>query len=190
MNKTFIEGKKFQRVNFSRDILVKGDYDHCTFDNCIFLNSNMSEVNFIDCEFHHCDFSVTKVSRASFRDVTFNGCKVSGVHFEECNTFGFSADFESCQLRLSSFYKLSLKNTQFKECDLQEVDFSESNLTGVVFDRCNLSGTIFKNTVMEKADFRTSYNYSIDPEINRVRKAKFSAPSVLGLLDKYDIIIE
>jgi len=43
---------------------------------------------------------------------------------------------------------------------------------------------------LENADLRTSYNYSIDPDANRIRKAKFSLPAVIGLLDKYYLDIE
>jgi len=66
----------------------------------------------------------------------------------------------------------------------------ETDLTGAVFDNCDLTQAIFDHTILEKADFRTSYNYSFDPEINRIKKAKFSVPEVSGLLDKYDIDIE
>ena len=59
-----------------------------------------------------------------------------------------------------------------------------------MFDNCNLLQAIFDHTVLEKADFRTSYNYSIDPEINRMKKARFSISGISGLLDKYDIDIE
>jgi len=40
---------------------------------------------------------------------------------------------------------------------------------------------------LKRADFRTSYNYSIDPENNNLKQAKFSAAGIIGLLDKYDI---
>jgi hypothetical protein len=40
------------------------------------------------------------------------------------------------------------------------------------------------------ADFRTAYNYSLDPENNKLKNARFSGPGVLGLLDKYDIKID
>jgi hypothetical protein len=43
---------------------------------------------------------------------------------------------------------------------------------------------------LEKADIRTSHNYTIDPEKNKVKKAKFSIHGIAGLLDKYDIEIE
>jgi hypothetical protein len=48
----------------------------------------------------------------------------------------------------------------------------------------------FERTVLEKVDFRTSYNYSIDPELNRIKNAKFSIVGIIGLLDKYDIEVE
>jgi len=42
----------------------------------------------------------------------------------------------------------------------------------------------------ERTDFRTSFNYSIDPEKNRIRKARFSLIGIAGLLNKYDIDID
>jgi fluoroquinolone resistance protein len=48
----------------------------------------------------------------------------------------------------------------------------------------------FDRTNLEKADFRTSFNYSISPESNRIKKARFSLSGIAGLLDGYDIEIE
>jgi hypothetical protein len=33
-------------------------------------------------------------------------------------------------------------------------------------------------------------NYSIDPDLNKIKKARFSTQGIAGLLDKYDIEIE
>jgi hypothetical protein len=43
-------------------------------------------------------------------------------------------------------------------------------------------------TIADKADFRTSYNYSIDP--TKTKLAQFSIDGLKGLLTKYDIIVE
>jgi uncharacterized protein YjbI with pentapeptide repeats len=59
-----------------------------------------------------------------------------------------------------------------------------------IFDNCNLAGAKFENTILVKADLRSSYNYSVDPETNDIRKARFSLPGIVGLLDKYEIEIE
>jgi uncharacterized protein YjbI with pentapeptide repeats len=70
------------------------------------------------------------------------------------------------------------------------VDFSEADLTDAVFQNCNVEQSIFNNTILERTDFKTAYNFSIDPEMNKIRKAKFSSIGLKGLLDKYDIEIE
>jgi hypothetical protein len=47
-----------------------------------------------------------------------------------------------------------------------------------------------KTPNLKKADLRTAYNYHIDPESNKLKKAKFSLQGLPGLLDKYGIDIE
>jgi uncharacterized protein YjbI with pentapeptide repeats len=113
-----------------------------------------------------------------------------GLRFDTCNEFGLSFSFDGCQLNLSSFFKTKIKKTVFKNSQLQETDFSQADLTSAMFDNCNLERATFDQTILEKSDLRTSYNYSLDPEINRIKKAKFSILGIAGLLDKYDIEIE
>ncbi|HZI00697.1 MAG TPA: pentapeptide repeat-containing protein [Flavisolibacter sp.] len=113
-----------------------------------------------------------------------------GIRFDTVSGFGLSFSFESCQLNHSSFYKIQMKKAVFKNSQSLEVDFTEADLTSVVFDNCNLMKALFDHTILEKADLRTSYHFSIDPEINRIRKAKFSVSGISGLLDKYNIDIE
>jgi uncharacterized protein YjbI with pentapeptide repeats len=134
--------------------------------------------------------SLVKLNKTAIRDVQFKDCKLLGLHFYNANNMLFSASFDNCVLNFSSFYKMNLKKAEFKNCTLHEADFTEADFTGAVFHNCDLAKTSFENTILEKADLRTSFNYSIDPNINRIKKAKFSLPAVVGLLDKYDIQIE
>jgi fluoroquinolone resistance protein len=101
-----------------------------------------------------------------------------------------SFSFENCVLNFSSFYQLKVKKTQFKDCKLQEVEFIAADFTGSVFLNCDLTHSRFENTILERVDFRTAYNFSIDPELNKISKAKFSQSGIAGLLDKYQIEIE
>jgi fluoroquinolone resistance protein len=190
MSQIFIEDHHFQGLSYSEIALPKGDYENCRFSNCIFANSSLSHINFSDCTFEHCDFSLANVKNTAFKDVIFKNCKSLGVKYEDCNTFGFAVHFESCVLNLSTFYKLSLKNCKFKDCSLEEVDFAETNMISLALDNCNLLGAKFDETLMEKADFRTAYNYTFDPEKNRIKKAKFSMAGIAGLLEKYNIDIQ
>jgi uncharacterized protein YjbI with pentapeptide repeats len=113
-----------------------------------------------------------------------------GLHFSNCNEFGLSISFDHCNLSHASFFRTKMKNTTFQHSRLHEVDFSDCDLTLSVFDACDLAHAKFENSILEKVDFRTAINYFFDPEINRIKKARFSSLGVAGLLRKYDIEID
>lgn len=185
MDRILIEDKIFKKISS----LNKGEYDNCAFLNCDFSETSLSNFVFSECEFDGCNLSNTKLNNTGLKDVKFSDCKLLGLNFDACNVFLLSLAFNECQLNFSSFYKLKLKGTIFKDCSLEEVDFIETELSGSVFDNCDLNRATFENTILKKVNFRTSYNYSIDPEINSIDKAKFSLPAVIGLLDNYNIDI-
>ncbi len=55
---------------------------------------------------------------------------------------------------------------------------------------CDLSNAKFENTILESADIRTSFGYSIAPDSNKIKKAKFSLTGIEGLLHSYHIHID
>lgn len=188
--KQMTEDQIFERLNYTEVPFQKGEYENCQFVNCNFHGVNLIDNIFRDCIFEDCDLSLCNLTDSTLNDVYFKGCKLVGVQFDWCREFLFSVKFENCDLKLSVFYKRKLKKTHFKNCNLQETDFAEAELAESVFDNCDLQRTIFQRTNLEKVDFRTSYNYSIDPELNRIKKARFSRMGLGGLLDKYGILIE
>ena len=190
MDRIYIQDKKFEKEDLATKELPIADYENCVFNNCDFLNTDLSQRVFLDCEFNSCNLSNASLTKTGLKNVKFKDCKLLGLHFENCDPFLFEVDFETCFLNLSSFYKLNIKKTKFKDSNLSEVDFTEADLTSSLFDNCDLAGARFERTILEKADLRTSRNYSIDPELNKIKKAKFSVHGIAGLLDKYDIEIE
>lgn len=190
MEKTFIEDQEFQGVDFNAQPLKIGNYEHCIFRNCDLSNGDLSEMIFVDCEFFDCDLSMVRVDKTAFRNASFQSCKLLGIRFDDANDLLLSIRFEECHLSFSSFYKKPLPSTTFRNCLLREVDFTEADLSEAVFEHCDLSGAVFEHTNLESADFRTSGNYRLDPEKNRIRKARFSLDGAIGLLHKYEIVIE
>jgi uncharacterized protein YjbI with pentapeptide repeats len=160
------------------------------FKNCIFHQCNISNYIFREVTFIDCDCSLVTAQNTVFNDIQFINCKLLGFRFEACNPFLFSVAFENSYLKLSTFIGQKLKKTSFTKCNLQEVDFTEADLTSSVFDECDLLNAIFYKSIVEHVDFRTSYHFNIDPELNKIKKAKFSLNGTIGLLSKYNIIIE
>jgi uncharacterized protein YjbI with pentapeptide repeats len=73
---------------------------------------------------------------------------------------------------------------------MMETDFTEADMTDAHFHNCNLDRAFFSRTILKNADFRSSYNFTIDPDNNNLKKARFSVQGLPGLLAKYDIRIE
>jgi fluoroquinolone resistance protein len=180
----------FEKIDYSDTGLSGGEFESCTFSNCDFSNSDLSASLFTDCQLIDCNLSMATVDHTGLRNVAFVNCKVVGVDFSGCLPFLFAVSFEKCCLDYSHFIKNRLKKTTFKGCSIRDANFTEADLTAASFEECDLTNTAFSHTNLSHADFRTSHNYSINLEMNTVRKAKFSLSGVAGLLDQYDLIIE
>jgi len=184
-----MEDEMISGVNYQKNKFEIRAYESCVFSNCDFSKVNLSTTKFIDCDFNDCNFSEVIINDTFFQDVNFTACKMMGLHFENCNDFGFSVGFDRCILNYSSFFQMRLVKTKFEDCKLLDVDFSESDLTSGLFSNCDLSNALFDRSVLVKTNFKTAFNYSIDPENNKIKGAKFSLPEVMGLLKKHNIEI-
>ena len=89
-----------------------------------------------------------------------------------------------------AFFQLKIPSTQFISCNLQEEDFTETILTTSVFDCCDLKGAIFDSSNLEKSDFRITFNFTINPENNKLKGGKYRKENISGLLNNYQIVIE
>lgn len=171
------------------DILLKGEYENCIFNNGSYADMDLSGFKFAECIFNNCNLSMARLTKTAFREVQFNNCKMLGLRFDSCHPIGLSFSFDGCQLDHASFYQMKIRKTVFRNSQLQDTDLVEADLSGSVFDNCNLLQTVFENTILEQCDFSTAYHYSIDPAMNNIKKAKFSVAGLPGLLHKYDIEI-
>ena len=183
------ENKSFESVNYFEKKLTNIEFYKCKFKECDFTKCDLRGINFEDCSFEDCNFSMTEIDGVGFRNAIFKGCKMLGIDFTKFNNLMFSFRFNSCIMDYCTFFGTKLKQTQFVNCSLKDVDFSETDLSSSLFTKSDLTRARFSNTILEKADFRSAVNFSIDPESNKVKKAKFSAFQLEGLLDKYQLDI-
>ena len=179
------EGIVYQKeeVNFK-------EFEQCTFTNCDFRNCLFVAVTFIDCTFHNCNFDTTKVNYVAFRTVTFNHCSFREVNFAMSDKLIFEMHFNNCILDFTKFYTLKIRTNSFTNCSMIAIDFMATDLTGVIFDNCDLYRSEFEKAIANKANFKTSYNYTIDPTKTKLKKAIFSLEGAKGLLFKHELVIK
>lgn len=188
-NQTYFQ-TTFEKENFANTKINYREFEDCTFKNCDFASADFSSSTFMDCQFIDCNLSMVQLGNSSLKTVRFKNCKLLGIPFHTCDDFLFQVHFEECVLDYASFSNKKMPKTHFNSCSLKEVSFIGTQLTNAVFENCNLERALFNDTKLAGADFTSSYNYSIDPEFNPMKKAKFSMIGIPGLLDKYDIKIE
>lgn len=186
----YYEGEHIRGLNQASKALEKGDYEECVFENCNFSEQHLSGYNFMECQFHNCDFSNAHIGGIGLKDVKFEGCKLMGVNFTEAAQFMIKLSFKDCNLKYTNFFKMQIAETVFEACELEESQMSEADLTGALFLQSDLRNVQFDRAILNQADLRSAINFSIDPNKNQLKKARFSNDNLAGLLTAYPILIE
>ena len=181
--------KQYNGITYGVDAVKFSEFEGCTFSGCDFSQCSFIAVTFIDSTFNDCNFNGAKINHTAFRGAFFNKCQIREVNFAMCDKLIFEIHFKACILDFSKFYALKIRGTTFTDCSLIAVDFMETDLTEVLFDNCDLYRALFMKSIANKADFTTSFNYTLDPEKNKIKKALFSKEGVKGLLAKHDIVV-
>lgn len=181
--------KKVLESNF-KEIINQEKISDINFYWINFSSYNLSWKVFSDCIFDKCNLSNINLRSTTFNNIEFKNSKIMWLKFVDLNHFLSSFNFSDCNISLTSFYWMNLKNTDFNDCEIKESDFNNANLENVNFNYCDLEKSIFANCNMKKTNFIWSYNFSIDPTINKLNKTKFSRENCLWLLSNLDIIIE
>jgi fluoroquinolone resistance protein len=166
------------------------EYIDCTFKSCDFSFGDLRKIQFQDCVFNSCNMSSVIIQQTGFKNVKFVDSKMLGLRFDTCNTFLLEMQFENCQLNMSLFFGLNLKEIRFINCDLENVDFAEADLTNACFTGSTLNGAIFDETNLSKCDFREAAGFQINPSLNTLSKARFSRSTIDGLLEGLGVIVE
>lgn len=171
------------------DVTVRDkEFYRCRFEKCNLSRVYFMDCRFEDCAFDNCDLSLMKPNRSEFIDVKFSDSKLIGINWTEAKSpLRFS--FNRCKLNDSVFFGLELRSTVIENCTANRADFEAADLSKSKCCNTDFQESRFKDTNLSSADFSGARNYNIDPNFNRIKKAVFSIPEVLTLLQSFDIII-
>lgn len=128
----------------------------------------------------NCDLSLIKLNQSEFINISFEECKMLGINWTEAKNI-INLNFKKSKLNHSSFYGLKLKDLQIEECIACEVDFVNTEMIKAKLCNSDLQGSKFNNTNLSGSDLSNAKNYYLNPNYNKITKAKFSIPDVLNL---------
>ena len=175
------------KTDFTKEPLSEEYYD-CVFSNCDFNNLKICNTKFEGCEFVNCNLSLTTFASAIF-DSVFKDCHMLGCNLSLLNVFSGGLQFNGCNLNYANFSQLNMKGLKFHGCSIVEATFSNAKVKNSIFHDCNLERTDFGGADITMCDFETSYNFTINPNDTKLRKARFSKDQLEGLVAHLGIII-
>ena len=187
------EGARFEGETYDADIRLR-EYSECRFERCRFDGMALTDVVFMNCAFVDCTFRNVDVVGLRMQNTELLSSACVGIDWSEVRALGrlfpLFREIRGCTLKLNNFFKMKLPKFPVVESQLLDCAFMECNLSESVFRRVDFLNTTFQDCDLSKADFREARNYRINTSSNRVAKARFSLPEVVGLLDNLNIIIE
>lgn len=187
------EDQSFVSLDLQGEEIRFKEFIGCVFTRCSFLETTFISCRFVDCEFKECDLGLCCVKDCSFSNTRFQDSHVIGVDWTEASwpKRGFlrTIDFSSCSINHSTFIGLSLRGIHLTRCVARDVDFTEADLTRANCTHTDFSQSRFLHTDLTEADFSDAINYSIAPNLNVLKRTKFSLPEAVSLLYGLDIIL-
>ncbi|MFT6631203.1 MAG: hypothetical protein ACJAS4_001152 [Bacteriovoracaceae bacterium] len=170
--------------------IAGNEFTECHFIGLDLQESNFRNARFFECVFKECNLSNIIITGTNFRENTFSQCKMIGVNFSTASSFS-DIEFKESILNYSSFQDITHgQSSKFLKCSLRETDFSQANFSKSDFSGSDLFGAIMNGTDLSGADLRSAINYSINPEFTNIKKARFSMPEVLKLLEHLEVKID
>ena len=184
------QNKTFDKIIYKDVVVKEKEFIKCKFTHCDFSNITFGDCEFENCEFENCNLSSLKVKYSRFSDVTFKSCKMIGIVWDEAS-MPFSITCVDSNISYSSFYGMKLKKIEIHKCIAHDVNFSEADMQSSSFMHSDLKDSFFINTNLLKANFENAINYNgIDVSSKIIKKAIFSMPEALILLNNFDIILK
>jgi len=185
--------KNFEKLDLPEKEFKDKSFDSCKFNRCDLNSAKFINCKFVDCEFVDCNLSLVSIKYCTFSEVDFEGCAMLGINWADAKwpqvKLNSSIKFYKCNISHSSFFGLSLSEIVIESCKAHEVDFREADLSHANLAYTDFHESMFVHTKLNSADFIEAVNYNIDIELNEIKKAKFSFPEVVSLLNYLEIEI-
>jgi fluoroquinolone resistance protein len=184
------ESEAIHGLDLSNHGIPGREFYRCAFEACNLTEADLSSCVFEDCVFRECNLSNPLIKGVKLISAEFLGCKLAGINFYYCDQLLFDSCFSGTHLQNCNFSELKMKGARFIGCRIDECDFENAFLVEARFDDSVFSRTMFHNCNLEKASFLEAKGYQIDPRSNNVKKATFSVPDVLSLIECFGVSIK
>jgi uncharacterized protein YjbI with pentapeptide repeats len=109
------------------------------------------------------------------------------LNFSEVNSFMLEMRFTDCQLHFCDWKDMVLSDISFVNCHLQENTFERCDMRNCRMESCNMDRAQFTRNDLRTFDVSSNYNFSLDPELNKIKGMQLHERQLICLLFKYEL---
>ena len=194
LDQTEFSGQAFKNLSLPGVEISGREFDRCTFTKCDFREAKFADCRLRECHFVDCELNAVRLPACSLSEVEFVDCRLIGVNWTETawakGRFLVPVSFVRCVINHSLFIALDMHECEIKVCTAREADFSDADLSRANCAATDFHEARFWHTDLTDADFRGATNYTIDANINTLKRTKFSLPEAMALLYSLDIVLD
>lgn len=184
------EEQTFKDIQSDSEAWRDLNFSDCLFENCNFMEPSLNNVSFHECRFENCTVINPQLEFSSLRNAEIAGCNLIGINWSALSTNKYALLIDKMSdslLKYNNFIDLQLPKFSFASSEILNSNFEGCNLKGANFRGCSLEGTQFIDNDLRASNFTDASGYIIDLESNQLKKASFSLPEALHLLDSLEI---
>lgn len=184
------EGYYEQQKFFKEEVklLEATEFYDCTFKECSFNQSKISNCIFKDCHFINCDLSMAKVQYTRFENISFEKSRLLGIDWSETtHKLKFLIKCDNSDLSYGFFANMKLDGSEFTKCKLHEIVFDACSMKKCLFNGSNLMKTSFIKCNLSESNFSKAEAYAIDLDGNIVKGTIVEIPEAYNLLYQYGL---
>lgn len=133
------------------------DFSDAVFEKCAFVTLKAAMARFngmrIDsgCFAQQCDLRGADFSGAVLQNISFRGAVLTGAVLEDAKLRG--SDFSECELGQANLSRADAREARFVRAHLEGTRFESANLTDAVFQHARLEHTDYRHANLFQSDF-------------------------------------
>lgn len=170
-----LSGMTFSGLLFDRCSLTNADLQRCTFRNCIWLDSNIS-----NSRLNHSSWLDCRLSGVKGVGVDFTAARLDRCRWRQC-LFPY-ANFTAARLRRQLIARSDFSEAVFSETTFKYLELHESNFTRATFFKTPLEGIDFTSSRIDA--LRLSDNF------HELRGARINVSQAIDLARRLGIEVE
>lgn len=133
------------------------DFSGAEFEKCAFVTLKAAGTRFIrmrigsGCFAQNCDLQGADFTGADLQNISFRGAVMTGANLEGATLKG--SDFSECELGLANFSRADARQSRFVRARLEGTRLESANLMDAVFQHARLGHTDFRHANLFQSDF-------------------------------------